>query len=78
MRCYQLVAVVGVLTLLDAAAALENGAARTPPMGWMSWERFRCNTNCSADPDNCISEKLFKKTADLMVRRSNNHHRSQV
>lgn len=34
--------------------ALENGLARTPPMGWLSWERFRCNTDCEGDPENCI------------------------
>lgn len=33
---------------------LENGLARTPPMGWLAWERFRCNTDCKNDPDNCI------------------------
>lgn len=22
--------------------------------GWLSWERFRCNTDCENDPDNCI------------------------
>lgn len=21
---------------------------------WLSWERFRCNTDCENDPDNCI------------------------
>jgi hypothetical protein len=21
-----------------------------PPMGWMSWEVFRCGVNCSQDP----------------------------
>lgn len=35
-------------------SALENGLARTPPMGWLAWERFRCNTDCKNDPDNCI------------------------
>ncbi|KAL5011921.1 hypothetical protein ScPMuIL_010472 [Solemya velum] len=49
---------------LDAA---DNGLAITPPMGWMSWERFRCNTNCTLDPDHCISEKLIMEMADLMV-----------
>jgi len=41
--------------------ALDNGLARTPPMGWLSWERFRCNTDCENDPDNCIRYvyKLF-------------------
>ena len=34
--------------------ALDNGLARTPPMGWLAWERFRCNTDCINDPHNCI------------------------
>lgn len=34
--------------------ALDNGLARTPPMGWMSWERFRCITDCEKYPDECI------------------------
>jgi len=36
-------------------------------MGWMDWERFRCNTNCKTDPNNCIGEKLFMAMADHMV-----------
>lgn len=24
--------------------ALDNGVALTPPMGWMTWQRFRCIT----------------------------------
>ncbi|XP_064481595.1 alpha-N-acetylgalactosaminidase-like [Ornithodoros turicata] len=47
--------------------ALENGLARTPPMGWLSWERFQCNVNCVRDPENCISERLFKEMAEIMV-----------
>lgn len=43
-----------VLALALPSVALENGLARTPPMGWMSWERFRCNVDCQADPRNCI------------------------
>ena len=27
---------------------------RTPPMGWLTWQRFRCNIDCVNDPDNCI------------------------
>ncbi|EDW76064.1 alpha-N-acetylgalactosaminidase [Drosophila tropicalis] len=46
---------------------LDNGLARTPPMGWLSWERFRCNTDCTNDPDNCISEQLFQTMTDLLV-----------
>jgi len=46
---------------------LENGLARTPPMGWMSWERFRCNTDCKNDPENCIGERLFRAMGDMLV-----------
>ena len=37
--------------------ALENGLAKTPPMGWNSWNKFACN----------VSEKLIKEMADAMV-----------
>ncbi|EIE24552.1 glycoside hydrolase, partial [Coccomyxa subellipsoidea C-169] len=46
---------------------LDNGVGLTPPMGWLSWEKFRCNVDCSHDPANCISERLFMETADSMV-----------
>ena len=36
---------------------LENGLARTPPMGWNSWNRFGCN----------INESLIMEIADAMV-----------
>ena len=39
------------------AVALDNGLARTPPMGWNSWNSFGCNVN----------EALVKATADAMV-----------
>jgi len=35
--------------------ALDNGVARRPPMGWMSWVRFGCNIWCDVDADNCIT-----------------------
>ena len=53
--------------LLMLVAALDNGVAKTPPQGWMTWQRYRCNTNCTADPKNCISEALIKETAEAMV-----------
>jgi len=61
--------VLVAITLLGACTVwgLENGLARTPPMGWMSWERFRCNTDCKNDPEFCISERLFKEMADMLV-----------
>ena len=57
-----------LLLLLSTGAAhgLNNGAAQTPPLGWMTWQRYRCNTNCSADPHNCISEELVKQHADIL------------
>ncbi|XP_060105948.1 alpha-galactosidase A [Heteronotia binoei] len=65
-----LVPVAVLLLLLELACpanALENGLALTPPMGWLHWERFLCQTDCSQDPYRCISEKLFMQMADLMV-----------
>jgi hypothetical protein len=47
--------------------ALNNGLARTPPMGWNSWNHFGCNTDCTTYPNTCISENLFKQMADAMV-----------
>jgi alpha-galactosidase len=35
----------------------DNGLARTPPMGWNSWNKFGCN----------VSEQLIKEIADAMV-----------
>ena len=49
-----------------SCAAAPNKLARTPPMGWMSWQQFRCGTNCSAYPADCISERLYKETADAL------------
>jgi len=42
----------------SAVRALDNGLARTPPMGWNSWNKFQCN----------VSESLIKETADAIVR----------
>ncbi|XP_063228577.1 alpha-N-acetylgalactosaminidase [Bacillus rossius redtenbacheri] len=53
--------------MLGANLALDNGLALTPPMGFMSWERYRCIVDCVNYPNECISEKLFKKVADLIV-----------
>jgi len=34
---------VAVLLIMTGklVIGLENGLARTPPMGWLAWERFR-------------------------------------
>ena len=35
--------------------------------GWLSWERFRCDTDCKKYPEACISERLIKETADVIA-----------
>ena len=62
-----------VFAALAASATARNSLARQPPMGWMSWEIFRCNLasptdNCT-DPSttNCISQALYEGQADAMV-----------
>ncbi|MGC3981491.1 MAG: glycoside hydrolase family 27 protein [Steroidobacteraceae bacterium] len=51
------VMMTALLSVLPAIA-LDNGQARTPPMGWNSWNKFQCN----------VSEVLIKEMADAMVR----------
>ncbi|XP_033646280.1 alpha-N-acetylgalactosaminidase-like [Asterias rubens] len=55
------------LSSLSLVEGLDNGLARTPPMGWNSWERFRCNIDCENDPKNCISEVLYREMADALA-----------
>ncbi|RVE56034.1 hypothetical protein OJAV_G00232230 [Oryzias javanicus] len=52
--------------LYGSTFALNNGLMRTPPMGWLAWERFRCDIDCQNDPKNCISENLFIDMADRL------------
>src|SRR4030081_1966466 len=35
--------------------ALDNGLARTPPMGWNSWNKFACKG---------LNERVVRETAD--------------
>ncbi|XP_019302601.2 alpha-N-acetylgalactosaminidase [Panthera pardus] len=56
-----------LLALVARVLVLENGLLRKPPMGWLAWERFRCNTDCDEDPKNCISERLFMEMADHLA-----------
>lgn len=35
--------------------------------GWMTWERYTCETDCTRFPDTCIGERLIRSTADAMV-----------
>jgi alpha-galactosidase len=52
-----LCASLGGVATPEAARALENGVARTPPMGWNTWNTFGCN----------INETLIRQMADAMV-----------
>ncbi|KAI3361599.1 hypothetical protein L3Q82_013739, partial [Scortum barcoo] len=56
-----------LLGLISLTVALDNGLLKTPPMGWMAWERFRCDIDCKDDPENCIREDLFRDMADRLV-----------
>src|ERR1700730_1136876 len=38
--------------------ALDNGLAKTPPMGWNSWNKYACKG---------INEKVVRETADAMA-----------
>jgi alpha-galactosidase len=59
LLCLTLSLILGVMGLNNPqkAQALENGVARTPPMGWNSWNKFGCN----------INDALVRATADAMV-----------
>ncbi|OQV16461.1 Alpha-N-acetylgalactosaminidase [Hypsibius exemplaris] len=63
--------IIFLCTLLSAVGpfcdGLNNGLALTPPMGWLAWERFRCNVDCKNDPHNCIGEVLFLEMAEKMA-----------
>ena len=59
---------LSICCLIPLVACLNNGLARTPPMGWLSWQRFRCNLDCKTDPDDCISEDLYIAMADRLVK----------
>lgn len=58
--------IVGQWLSLFFAYGLDNGLAQTPPMGWMSGERFGCLIDCLDYPDDCISERLIKSTVDVL------------
>ncbi|KAJ4461296.1 putative Alpha-galactosidase 3 [Paratrimastix pyriformis] len=53
MTLLRLVVLFGVAVVM----ALDNGLARTPPMGWSSWNTFRCD----------INEALILETAEKMI-----------
>src|ERR1039458_8712762 len=46
------------ITVLPAKDVPDNGLAKTPPMGWNSWNKFR----------NQVSDQLVRELADAMAR----------
>jgi len=60
-------AVLTLVSLCGWAHAADNGLALTPPMGWLSWERYECATDCNHYPNGCINEELFMAMADRLV-----------
>lgn len=40
--------------------------AAIPIRGWMTWERFTCEEDCTRFPETCISERLIMTMADAM------------
>lgn len=63
----------GVVVLLCASllvagvSSLDNGLARTPPMGWLTWSRFMCNECALGRHENCLTSELLLQMADRMV-----------
>lgn len=58
MKWMKCTLVVAVCALTQSAQAQKFEAlAKTPPMGWNSWNKFACNVN----------EQLIRETADAMV-----------
>ena len=52
-----LIALAVLLMFSIPSHAWENGLAKTPPMGWNSWNKFACN----------VSEDLIKSVADSIA-----------
>ncbi|XP_074593757.1 alpha-N-acetylgalactosaminidase-like [Brevipalpus obovatus] len=61
------VLLIHLMVFLPGHYTLDNGLARTPPMGWMTWGRYGCHIDCDYEPDGCISDKLIRTMADIIV-----------
>jgi alpha-galactosidase len=59
MRTRLLLILLGSFTMYPfAARALDNGLAKTPPMGWNSWNKFACKG---------LNEQVIRETADAIA-----------
>ncbi len=52
------IALSALLLAPGSGYALDNGLAKTPPMGWNSWNKYACKD---------INEKVVRETADAMA-----------
>lgn len=50
--------ILGLVAGRGPSSRFSNGLARTPPMGWNSWNHFACD----------VSAQLIKETADAMAK----------
>ncbi|CAD5224396.1 unnamed protein product [Bursaphelenchus okinawaensis] len=64
---YQSTVILVLVCWTQQICGLQNGLARLPPMGWMSWSWFKCETDCARHPSNCINEELYFQHADRLV-----------
>lgn len=51
-----------------SVVCLDNGLALRPPMGWLAWERFVCETDCAKNPGECLDASLFEQMAERMAK----------
>ena len=54
-RSKKMMMILLVVVVVVVVDGLDNGLALTPPMGWMTWERFRCTLDCENRTD-CLNE----------------------
>ena len=70
MLLLQATALLAAAASNSVAAAADVAAAaaitETPMRGWVTWERYTCETDCVRFPETCISEHLIRTTADAM------------
>ena len=66
-KCALLLEFIFVWSAVLRTHCLDNGLALTPPMGWLTWERFRCNTDCKTNPDNCIRFVDYADYAEIVA-----------
>ena len=53
---FRMMKIVFLLGIVFVVNGLDNGIGLTPPMGWMTWERFRCQLDCENRTD-CLDDE---------------------